>query len=903
MIVTASQGKMIEQEVDKAVKTHAKSINKDNSSKIFVFRRYKGDTLWSVKLCNRCDRPTLVHADPWGDRCLITDKPATQNIIAEYIEQFESHKKLKQIVVRLMQDEDDTPPSRSDNSCSSHNSRNNNTYNLHDYEESEDEYEGDYEDESEDENEDESEDEANKSHEVDIPEDNLHYPEDRYYTYNLETNLNLHNYEESEEEYEDEDEESEVEYEEEDVNEVVTEESCNRFYQVYDYISQNPSEKKHEDWMLRLHPDDLKRHLESEKKYGRFKPRNLTKSDWLAEELMFPTDSDKKQERQKPKEQQSVWEQPSAATAAVGAMSGCQQQQQQQQPQSVYEQQSTIKQTEQQQEKEQLIQEQHQLSATAADAVDAVSSCQQQQPHPVQEQHPQQTQQSIHKQPQQQYWQEQLEQEQQPVHEQPEQQQQQPQSVHEQSVQQQQQEQSVCEQQQSKHEQSEQQKQQQLIHELQQHLLEQQTQTVQKGQQQQLNICPAQPHITLLQKNSQKPPPRIKNNPRSKRRHRAKIKETISEKRETYQLKDDPRLNRTIQVDKPILDSDLSLMKNNPGSNRIRQVDIPDEKFLLTEEKSEVEDYVSIKARSVIRGDQDETEDDIPCNSLTVDSNTMKLLIAIAAIMGWPLRSVDISAAFSQGKDIIGLHGLKETTRLWFENQDQSQHPEKLTEVHRDAEKATKDKKKTTLRGVVDKLPTRPDLSLRTNILSRIPAGTNLDEKIKEAREPVEEARRKPPEIKDEKIGSLENSSLEMYADASFGGVEKGIQNTEGLIILLREDDSRCAPIAWRSQVVSRVGRSVKTDETVALEDALNRATGIGRQVIQNQTGKTQEIPIPVRACIDSNSLVESLKQQLVTETEWVPTHLQRTDPLTKAKADTTALIRILKSGFLRRPG
>jgi len=80
MIVTASQGKMIEQEVDKAVKTHAKSINKDNSSKIFVFRRYKGDTLWSVKLCNRCDRPTLVHADPWGDRCLITDEPATQNI-------------------------------------------------------------------------------------------------------------------------------------------------------------------------------------------------------------------------------------------------------------------------------------------------------------------------------------------------------------------------------------------------------------------------------------------------------------------------------------------------------------------------------------------------------------------------------------------------------------------------------------------------------------------------------------------------------------------------------------------------------------------------------------------------------------------------------------------------------
>ena len=51
--------------------------------------------------------------------------------------------------------------------------------------------------------------------------------------------------------------------------------------------------------MLRLHPDDLKRDLEEEQKQGRFKPRNLTESDWLAEERrkMFPTDFAKKQEK------------------------------------------------------------------------------------------------------------------------------------------------------------------------------------------------------------------------------------------------------------------------------------------------------------------------------------------------------------------------------------------------------------------------------------------------------------------------------------------------------------------------------------------------------------------------------------------------------------------------------
>jgi hypothetical protein len=44
--------------------------------------------------------------------------------------------------------------------------------------------------------------------------------------------------------------------------------------QVDDYISQNPSEKKWEEWMLRLHPEDLKKLLKEEEDSGNFKPRN-----------------------------------------------------------------------------------------------------------------------------------------------------------------------------------------------------------------------------------------------------------------------------------------------------------------------------------------------------------------------------------------------------------------------------------------------------------------------------------------------------------------------------------------------------------------------------------------------------------------------------------------------------
>jgi hypothetical protein len=442
-----------------------------------------------------------------------------------------------------------------------------------------------------------------------------------------------------------------------------------------------------------------------------------------------------------------------------------------------------------------------------------------------------------------------------------------------------------------------------------------------------------------------------------------------------------------------------------------------------------------IKARLVVRGDQDNTEDDIPCDSPTVDRNTAKLLIAIAAIMGWSLRSVDISAAFLQGRELDrtvyilpppefrkpgvvwrlrkGLYGLKEAARLWFEELtkdlekqggkplvgdpaclifhedgrfvafalihvddiliggeeeytnnlmskvkerfkvskdqldkfvytgmsirtddksriilNQNQYSEELEDVSKEAEKATEEKKKTILRGVVGKLLylnlTRPDLSFRTNILSRIPAGTDLDEKIKEARELVEVARKYPLEIKYGNIGSLDKLSLEVYADASFGGVEKGIRSTEGFIIFLRGNDNRCAPVAWRSRVISRVCRSAKTAETIALEDALDMAIGIGRQIVQIQTGLIQDTPVPIRAYTDSKSLIESLKstkqvdeeptrlniarlkdhlkQNLVKEIKWVPTHLQMADPLTKAKVDTTELRKTLRTGFLKIP-
>lgn len=59
-----------------------------------------------------------------------------------------------------------------------------------------------------------------------------------------------------------------------------------------------------------------------------------------------------------------------------------------------------------------------------------------------------------------------------------------------------------------------------------------------------------------------------------------------------------------------------------------------------------------LKAILVLPGDQDHGKEEVPCDSPTMDRNIIKLMIAVAANKGWEMRSIDISAAFLQGRQI-----------------------------------------------------------------------------------------------------------------------------------------------------------------------------------------------------------------------------------------------------------
>jgi len=442
-------------------------------------------------------------------------------------------------------------------------------------------------------------------------------------------------------------------------------------------------------------------------------------------------------------------------------------------------------------------------------------------------------------------------------------------------------------------------------------------------------------------------------------------------------------------------------------------------------------DSGKIKARLVVQGNLDGGIQETPSDSPTVDRHSVKLALSIAACKKWKVRTMDVSAAFLQGKKIDrivhveppqeckkpgvvwrlkkGLYGLREASRLWFEElsaylekkggqkmlgdeavflffrQDklvgivcvhvddiiatgdqkfheevveeikkrfkiskdqegnftytgmsiwtdakgnvhlnQNKYIDEMEEVPKGVEDGMTDEKcKALIRQVVGKLLylnlTRPDLSFKINMLSRLTPGENQQDKVKQARELVEEIKKTKLEIQYGPLGSMDSLYLEIHADASFGNVEDKTRSTAGAVIILRGSLGTGSPIYWRSKVIARVCKSAKSAETCALEDAIDTAINIGRQVHQLRTGKIEDKSCRIIARTDSKGLVDTLnttkqveegrmrlnvhrikefqKLKEVDSIRWIPTTHMLADALTKARADPSRLRKVLQTG------
>ncbi len=165
---------------------------------------------------------------------------------------------------------------------------------------------------------------------------------------------------------------------------------------------------------------------------------------------------------------------------------------------------------------------------------------------------------------------------------------------------------------------------------------------------------------------------------------------------------------------------------------------------------------------------------------------------------------------------------------------------------------------------------------------------------------------------------------LEVYADTAFGNQEQKMKSTEKVVIRLRGQGSKCAPISWKLKTLARVCKSAKTAETMAMENAADTAIGLGRQLNQIRTGKVTSDAGRIIVCTDSKSLIESVNSTKqvdeapmrlnvahlkdmkekgdIMEFKWVPTEDMLADALTKQRVDPTILKKVLRTGYLKHP-
>ena len=131
-----------------------------------------------------------------------------------------------------------------------------------------------------------------------------------------------------------------------------------------------------------------------------------------------------------------------------------------------------------------------------------------------------------------------------------------------------------------------------------------------------------------------------------------------------------------------------------------------------------------------------------------------------------------------------------------------------------------------------------------------------------------------------------------------------------------------CSPLHWQSRKLKRVIKSTLAAECLALQDAAENGMYL-KTLIQEILGADTETPIDtsIHSLTDNKSLVDSLhstktlenkrlildravikdmmKQKDINSVQWVDTHDQLADCLTKRTASSAKLLQVLFEGKL----
>jgi hypothetical protein len=82
MVLTASDRKLIETELETAIKDRADLITCSNYNTVLSMKNHgRGDIRFTVKMCTDCLRPQLAHHDPWNITCSRSTDAITLNLL------------------------------------------------------------------------------------------------------------------------------------------------------------------------------------------------------------------------------------------------------------------------------------------------------------------------------------------------------------------------------------------------------------------------------------------------------------------------------------------------------------------------------------------------------------------------------------------------------------------------------------------------------------------------------------------------------------------------------------------------------------------------------------------------------------------------------------------------------
>ena len=182
-------------------------------------------------------------------------------------------------------------------------------------------------------------------------------------------------------------------------------------------------------------------------------------------------------------------------------------------------------------------------------------------------------------------------------------------------------------------------------------------------------------------------------------------------------------------------------------------------------------------------------------------------------------------------------------------------------------------------------------------------------------------AKRNPVILKYQAYQNLNDLQLCVFNDASFGNLKSG-GSQGGFIIYITDEDKKCSPVMWQSKKLQRVVKSTMAAETLIQVEAAESAFWLRKLfkefLIENDNHSincytdNRQLHDAVysikpiqdkRLRIDIAILREMILNGEVDRIDWVDTHYQLADCLTKYGASSEKLLETFRLGYLPSEG